>query len=218
MANPERFIDVTLPNLARKPRQVFVAYSYRLYDIRDYRRPFLEVGKAFKVDFVFADEKISSLHILQKIANQIKESQFGIYDISGWNPNVTLELGLALGMNERVFVALNPEKTEMNDLPSDLKGIDRLQYNSFSKLQDELERLLSQELPPQSDPEAINFLNKLQDDIVEIVSKAPGMSVTSIAKALGVNKELAKLAVQNEVGKRLERRGKTRGARYYPIT
>lgn len=216
MSSEDRFIDVALPNLSKNPRQVFVAYSYRLYDKRDYRKPFEEIGKAFNVDFIFADEKISSLHILQKIANQIKESEFGIYDITGWNPNVTLELGLALGMSEKVFVALNPDKTEMDDLPSDLKGIDRLQYSSHSQFQDELERLISQELPPPRDPEAEDFLLNLQNKVVDYVNKAPGMTVTSIAKAVGVNKELAKLAVQNEVGDRLELRGKTRGAKYYP--
>ena len=118
------FIDVSLASLIKSPRQVFVAYSYRLYDKRDYRRCFEEVGKAFKVDFIFADEKISSLHILQKIANYIRESQFGIYDITGWNPNVTLELGLALGMGERVYIALNPDETDLDDVPSDLKGVD----------------------------------------------------------------------------------------------
>ena len=217
MGTEDRFIDVALPNLSKKPRQVFVAYSYRLYDKRDYRKPFDEVGKAFEVEFVFADEKISSLHILQKIANQIKESEFSIYDITGWNPNVTLELGLALGMSEKVFIALNPEKTEMDDLPSDLKGMDRLQYNSHSQFQDELERLISQELPPQRNAEAEDFLTNLQDRIVDYVNKAPGLSVTSIAKAVGVNKDLAKLAVQNEVGGRLKIKGKTRGAKYYPI-
>ncbi len=216
MSTQDRFIDVALPNLSKKPRQVFVAYSYRLYDKRDYRKPFDEVGKAFEVEFVFADEKISSLHILQKIANQIKESEFSIYDITGWNPNVTLELGLALGMSEKVFIALNPEKTEMDDLPSDLKGMDRLQYNSHSQFQDELERLISQELPPKRDAEAEDFLTNLQDRIVDYVNKAPGLSVTSIAKAVGVNKDLAKLAVQNEVGSRLKIKGKTRGAKYYP--
>jgi hypothetical protein len=81
-----------LPNSVRKPRQIFVAYPYTLYDKADYRKPFAELGKAFDVQFVFADQKITTLHILQKIADYIRSSRFGIYDISGWNANVTLEL------------------------------------------------------------------------------------------------------------------------------
>ena len=102
MPSHDSFLDVSLSSTVKKQRQVFVAYSYRHLDKRDYRRVFERVGKKFEVTFVFADERISSLHILQKIANYIKESQFGIYDITAWNPNVTLELGLALGMGEPI--------------------------------------------------------------------------------------------------------------------
>ncbi len=115
MPSQDTFIDVSLSSQAKKSRQVFVAYSYRHIDKKDYRRAFESVGKAFDVDFVFADEKISSLHILQKIANYIRESQFGIYDITAWNPNVTLELGLALGMGERVFISLPQSRTNRDD-------------------------------------------------------------------------------------------------------
>jgi hypothetical protein len=216
MSQPKSFIDVSLASLSKKPRQVFVAYSYRHYDKRDYRKCYEAIGKAFSVEFVFADEKITSLHILQKIANYIRESQFGIYDITAWNPNVTLELGLALGMGERVYIGLNPEETDLDDVPSDLKGVDRVQYNSFSSLEDELERLISQVLPPPPDPEAEDYLSLLQDKIVALVETSPGMNVTTIAKAAGVNTELAKLAVRNEVDKRLRMEGKTRGAKYWP--
>lgn len=216
MPSQDTFIDVSLSSQAKKPRQVFVAYSYRHIDKKDYRRAFESVGKAFGVDFVFADEKISSLHILQKIANYIRESQFGIYDITAWNPNVTLELGLALGMGERVFISLNPEQTEMTDVPSDLKGVDRLQYRSFTSLEEELERLISQILPPPRDEEAESFLSRLQDKIVELVTKTPNIGVATIAPAVGVNIELAKLAIRNEVGVRLTATGNTKGTKYFP--
>lgn len=212
----DSFIDVSLSSLIKKPRQVFVAYSYRHYDKRDYRRAFENIGKAFDVNFVFADEKISSLHILQKIANYIRESQFGVYDITAWNPNVTLELGLALGMGERVFIALNPDETTLADVPSDLKGVDRLQYKSFSSLEDELERLISQILPPPKDEEAETFLSKLQDKIVALVEGSPNIGVATIAQAVGVNVELAKVAVRNELGVRLEALGNRKGTKYFP--
>lgn len=217
MASHDTFIDVSLSSLSKKPRQVFVAYSYRHYDKRDYRRAFENIGKAFNVDFIFADEKISSLHILQKIANYIRESQFGIYDITAWNPNVTLELGLALGMGERVFISLNPDETEMTDVPSDLKGVDRLQYKSFSSLEDELERLISQVLPPPKDEEAETFLTRLQDKVVDLVKKSPNLGVVTIAQAVGVNIELAKLAIRNELGVRISASGNTKGTKYFPI-
>ena len=121
------------------------------------------------------------------------------------------------GMGERVFIALDPARTDLDDVPSDLKGVDRLQYSSFSSLEEELERLVAQELPPPKDPGAEDFLQNLQDKVVDLVQKAPGMTVASLAKVVGINVDLAKLAVRNELDVRLRMEGRTRGAKYYPI-
>lgn len=56
-ASAQSIVATGLPNPTRKPRQVFVAYPYTLYDKNDYRKPFKELAKAFDVQFVFADEK-----------------------------------------------------------------------------------------------------------------------------------------------------------------
>src|SRR5262245_57641252 len=125
MATPEPSpLAVGLPQPAKDQRQVFVAYSYNLYPRADYRKVYQELGRAFQVKFVFADEKITTLHILQKIADYIRGSRFGIYDISGWNANVTLELGLAFGLNERAYIAIDPSKTTVTEVPADLRGLD----------------------------------------------------------------------------------------------
>ena len=71
-------IATGLPNPARNPRQIFVAYPYTLYDTSDYRKPYKELAKAFNVNFAFTDEKITTLHILQKIADYMRSSKFGI--------------------------------------------------------------------------------------------------------------------------------------------
>jgi len=47
-------------------KQVFVAYAYNLYDTRDYRKVFTSLEKAFGIKFIFADEKITNMHILQR--------------------------------------------------------------------------------------------------------------------------------------------------------
>lgn len=204
-----------LPNPARKPRQVFVAYSYRLYPKADYRRVFQDLSKAFKVEFVFADEKITSLHILQKIANYIRESRFGIYDISGWNPNVTLELGLAFGLNEKTFIALDPGKTDINEVPSDLRGIDRIQYSSYAELQAGIERLLAQEFPLQPAHDVENQLTQLREQAVKVIAESEGLKVPDIARLLGVSIDMAKVVVRPLVGDKLRIEGVKRGAKYY---
>ncbi|HEY1329029.1 MAG TPA: hypothetical protein VGI14_18980, partial [Casimicrobiaceae bacterium] len=145
----QSIVATGLPNPTRNQRQVFVAYPYTIYDKSDYRRPFNDLAKAFNVTFVFADEKITTLHILQKIADYIRSSRFGIYDISAWNANVTLELGLAYGMNEKAYIISNPKQHHAAEVPADLRGIDRIQYTSFAELQSGLEKILTQEFPIQ---------------------------------------------------------------------
>ncbi len=205
-----------LPNPTRKPRQIFVAYSYKLYPKADYRRVYNELAKAFNVDFVFADEKITNLHILQKIANYIRESRFGIYDISGWNPNVTLELGLAFGLGEKSYIAIDPSKTVIDEVPSDLRGMDRIQYASYTELQAGLEKLLLQEFPVQTAHDVENQLVQLREQTVKLIAESEGLKIPDIANLLGVSIDMAKVIVRPlvEVGK-LRIEGVKRGAKYF---
>ena len=204
-----------LPNPTKLARQVFVAYSYRLYPKTDYRKVYKELAQAFHVEFIFADEKITSLHILQKIANYIRSSRFGIYDISGWNANVTLELGLAFGMTERAFIAIDPSKTDINEVPSDLRGIDRIQYASYTELQEGLAKLLAQEFPVEPTHDVENQLAQLRQQALKLIAGSEGLKVPDIASLLGVSIEMAKLVVRPLVGEHLEVRGIKRGAKYY---
>src|SRR5436309_2848727 len=144
--------------IKRKPRTVFVAYPYRLFSKEDYRGVFERVSGALDVKFVFADERILNVHILDKIARFIKEAQFSIFDISGWNPNVTLEYGLALGFGEKCFILFDPTKSEGSDVPADVRGFDRLEYRSYSDLERGVAKIIVQEFPPERRgvvPEAI---------------------------------------------------------------
>jgi hypothetical protein len=206
-----------LPNPSRNPRQVFVAYSYKLYPKADYRKVYNELSKAFNVEVVFADEKITNLHILQKIANYIRSSRFGIYDISGWNPNVTLELGLAFGLNEKAYIAIDPSKTDISEVPSDLRGMDRIQYGSYAELQDGLGRLLSQELPVPRTHDVENQLLQLREQATKLIGEGDGLKINDIAVLLGVSVDMAKLVVKPLVGDTVAIKGATRGARYYPV-
>lgn len=209
-------IATGLPNPARNSRQIFVAYPYTLYDTSDYRKPYKELAKAFNVQFVFADEKITTLHILQKIADYIRSSRCGIYDISGWNANVTLELGLAYGMNEKAYVISNPKQHPAGEVPSDLRGLDRMQYTSFSELQSALEKILTQELPIQPAHDVENQLENLRSHALTVIRDAPdGLKINDIASLLGVSGEVAKVVVHPLVGGALRTEGVRKGTRYF---
>jgi hypothetical protein len=76
-----------------------------------------------------ATDKITNNQIIDKITKNIRASSFAIFDISGWNANVCLELGLARGIDKKYYIINNPSKNRNKDVPSDIKGIDRIDYN-----------------------------------------------------------------------------------------
>src|SRR5438876_10371368 len=91
------------------------------------------------IQFVFADERIASDMILNKIRTSIDSCQFCLCDVTGWNPNVCLEFGLAIGMGKPVHILYRFDRVgllgrmmrrggELPDLPIDMRGYDRIDY------------------------------------------------------------------------------------------
>jgi hypothetical protein len=193
-------------------REVFVAYPWTLYSNRAaYKRAYTSLQKALSVKFIFAEERISSGHVLEKIAEMIEQTAFGIYDVSGWNPNVTLEYGMARGLGALTFIAFNPDKTDIGDVPTDVRGYDRLQYADFDELSDAVATLVRQQLgkEPASDP--------LEDDrkrLLKHIGKTPGKTARELAEGFGERLDYVQLLIRRS-GSDLETTGATRGVRYY---
>jgi len=118
-----------------------VAHPYAIR-VDEYRHVFQDVGDRYGIRFVYADERITNMHVLAKIYSMILESVFGVYDISGWNPNVTLELGIALGLGETSYILLNPTTHSSAEPPADLRGFDRIEYRTLDELRGRLELLI----------------------------------------------------------------------------
>ena len=200
--------------LDKKNRQIFVAYSYRLYPKDDYRRCFKELQKKYGVTFIFADEKITNMHIMKKIESYIRGSDFSIFDISGWNPNVTLELGFAMAISENWFITLDPSKTTVDEVPSDLRGLDRIQYSSFSELGAKLTALLDQRYSEKKRSSIEDYLTEQRAGIKKLLRKQPGLTITSIAQLLQIEVPVAQLAMK-PMADMLETKGRRKGMQYF---
>lgn len=197
-------------------KQVFVAYAYNLYDQRDYRKVYTSLEKAFGIKFIFADEKITNMHILQKIISYIRGSDFSLFDISSWNPNVTLELGVALATSDDWYICFNPDRTDVKEVPSDIRGLDRIQYTSFSELEDRLSVLLDQWYPRSTRTTVEDYFERAQKDVHALIEKQPGLRVNEVADILGINLRMAQVVLQQLVADgKLRLEGKTRGAKYF---
>jgi hypothetical protein len=108
-----------------------VGYPYELPK-DEYRGVFAEVGKEYDVSFLFADEQVRTKHILEKIGLMMTSVAFSLFDITLWNPNVALELGLAHGGGLDYYILFNPTQGK-SDVLSDLRGIDRIECKSLGK-------------------------------------------------------------------------------------
>lgn len=206
-----------VPQVASPPlrKQVFVAYSYKLYPKDDYRKLYKELEKQFDVTFIFADEKITNMHIMKKIESYIRGSDFSVFDISGWNPNVTLELGFAMAANDQWYIAIDPSKTEIQEVPSDLRGLDRIQYGSYTELQTKLTILIEQRYPKKKPSSISDFLEDRKAQVLQLLHKSPGLTVSALSQVLGLDVPVVQLVLQPMLGHELEWRGNTRGRKYY---
>jgi hypothetical protein len=194
--------------------QVFVAYPWGLYDDRDfYKKAYTDLQKALNVKFVFAEERVSSGHVLDKIIDMINGADFGIYDVSGWNANVTLEYGVARGLSAKAYIAFNPEKTDLEDVPSDVKGYDRLQYTSLTELSEKVANVVAQELGTGGKP--VDPLEETSDRLLAQIRKTPGKSARQYAEVLGERLDLVQLLLRRNATQ-LRTTGQTRGMKYFP--
>jgi hypothetical protein len=205
--------------MASERPEVFVAYPYS-FPADDYREVFSAISADFGVEFIFADEQITNKHILDKIVGMIERAAFSLFDITTWNPNVALELGVAVGAKLDYYILFDPTKGE-EGVPSDLGGIDRIQYASYKELREGLARLMTQQFgAPGADEEkdsgdVVAQLDSLREEIPNIVREEPGMQIGGIASAIGVPLEHAQVLVRPLVGDALVTRGAKRGTRYY---
>jgi hypothetical protein len=203
----------------RRPRRVFVAYPYSFPE-DDYRRPFTDLAEAFDVKFQFADERITSQHILEKITKMIADARFSLFDVTSWNPNVALELGIAMGRPKADYYLLfNPDHPDnpKDGVPSDLGGFDRIEYRSFAQLGEGVSKLLVQEFGiPEKDQEQ-DPVADLRTKTMDILSAEPGLSIVKLANQLNTTAPMARVVVLPMIEEGLvTTRGERRGMRYFP--
>jgi hypothetical protein len=156
------------------------------------------------------------MHILQKIISYIRGSDFSLFDISSWNPNVTLELGIALAMSDDWYICFNPDKTELSEVPSDIRGIDRIQYSGFTDLEDKLTVLLEQWYPKSNRVSIDEYFETMESEVIALLKKQPGLKANEIGEVMNINKKMAQTVVRQMFEKgTLVSEGKTRATKYF---
>jgi predicted nucleotide-binding protein len=114
----------------------FVAHEFSAEKRDDLRRAIEEALADSGLRPYYADAELRQGHIfMDKILPKIRHTRFGIYDISNpKKPNVFLELGAAIAMGQPYFIICKSD----TEIPADLQGLDRIEYQSYSHLSDQL--------------------------------------------------------------------------------
>ena len=78
------------------------------------------------------DTGLTTKHLLGILTSYISAVDYCIFDISTWNPNVALEIGLAEGLGVDYYILLNRKLKK--DVPADIQGLQRIEYDSVHSL------------------------------------------------------------------------------------
>jgi len=108
---------------------VFVGHPFAgRFPVQRFRRIFRDLP--FNV--TWGDTGVETRDLLHVIKTRILKADYSIFDLTNWNPNVALELGLSEGLRRRqkeYYILLNTRRSQ--EVPSDIRGIERLQYQSY---------------------------------------------------------------------------------------
>ncbi len=138
---------------------VFLGYPFSLKQThRDFVR---EVCKKRGLRLKSAEDHFAAEGIWDQIQEDIDDAFFAIFDLTGYNHNVLLELGYAIGRERDVIILLNVSESKprmfgakndpMEGFPSDLQSVRRIQYADRRELERKLleafDGLLKQKSP-----------------------------------------------------------------------
>jgi hypothetical protein len=132
-------------------KTLFVAYPWDIYIQSMYEDIFIELFSEWDIrhgsKVVQKDVDLSEIeefmnrnkHLYDIFVSAIGKSDFFIADITGANPNVMLELGIATQLNKNILIVTSEE---LKNLPFDISGFRVSKY----KNKDELKKIIGEEL------------------------------------------------------------------------
>lgn len=128
--------------IAASTGEIFTGFQFssEYYNTMSLKKGITESLKSLGIKPFFADEHAKSEHITCKLCEKMQRVNFCIFDLSDLNPNVILELGIAYGFGKRVVIIKN--KKSLKKIPSDLQGIERIEYEDPLDLREKISNLI----------------------------------------------------------------------------
>jgi len=130
------------PDNSKRKNFIFLGYPFTPpLPQDDYRAVTRELQDELPIRLWYFLDEVTTQELMRKVWRAILRSDLSIFDISGGNPNVAFELGLAVAVNKPCITML------MNGAPNPLGGADlsyseRAEYTSRETLKAKLRALL----------------------------------------------------------------------------
>lgn len=122
--------EEAFPDNGQRQNFVFMGYPYTppLHK-DDYAKVVKELQQELPIRFWYFLDEVTTAEMIRKVWRAILRSDVSVFDISGGNPNVAFELGLAVAKDRRCITML--KTGEPNPLGSaDLGYSERMEYDS----------------------------------------------------------------------------------------
>ncbi|TIP27036.1 MAG: hypothetical protein E5X67_17635 [Mesorhizobium sp.] len=107
-------------------------------DFSDVYDTIREAAKTFRMNCQRADEIFENRSVMQDIVNLIDSSRVVVCDLSGRNPNVFYEAGIAHALGKEVILITQ----RLDDIPFDLRHIRNIVYDNHAEGRKELTKKL----------------------------------------------------------------------------
>jgi hypothetical protein len=137
-----------------KNYQIFVGCPFLTAIRKNYDKLKMELEKETPLHIVLADTTAvsSTDYLLEHITSLIRDSAGCVFDVTGGNPNVSLEVGIAHALPSDFLLAFYTRKPrtqrdtekaleregETRPIISDLQGRNRIEYKTYPALKDQL--------------------------------------------------------------------------------
>ncbi|MFH1328778.1 MAG: hypothetical protein ABIH76_08075, partial [Candidatus Bathyarchaeota archaeon] len=94
------------------------------YDAERQQRESAIQGALQGFSYIIADKDVMNIALTCKVCQEIQSSQFGIVDITNFNYNVLIELGMLYGYNKPVVIIVKKDFNLQYEIPSNIIGIE----------------------------------------------------------------------------------------------
>lgn len=124
-----------------KPNSFFIAEPY---DENREPRERAILGAINGLPYCIADEDVMNIALTCKVCQEIQSSQFGIVELTPFNENVLIELGMMYGFGKPVVLLIKKgaNRPEIK-IPSNIIGLEQVRYNDFSDLSTQLKSAIT---------------------------------------------------------------------------